>query len=133
MFILLNTKIYLIVKFDRNLSCSLHLHFAIIRADGPVLGCYSLHKFLIEIIFTFHLFSEVENICVAQLRNNKTTIKCLWSIYIMPSNNSLSVLCLRPQTLESDFSKFLILALSLPIHVIWSKIFNLSESQVHNL
>ena len=45
----------------------------------------------------------------------------------------LSVLCLRSQTLESHFARFLILALLLPICVIWSKIFNLYEPEVHNL
>lgn len=65
MFILSN-KIYFTINYERNLFCSLYSHFAIGWADGPVLGSYSLHRFLIEIIFTFHIFIEVENIlCMA--------------------------------------------------------------------
>lgn len=103
MFILSNNNIYFPINYGRNLSCSFHPHFAIGRADGPVLGSYSLHGFLIEIIFTFHVFIEVENIlCMAQLRNNRTAIKYLCSTYIMP-RNILSVPGLRLQALESDF------------------------------
>ena len=81
--------------------CFILFPFCNCKGSGPVLGCYPPHKFLIEIISNFHLFSEVEPLCVAELRNSKTAVQCVWS-----ARHAMSeCLCLRSQTLESYFAR----------------------------